>query len=95
MSKELGIGVRVWVGWYPSEFVEEVDPRVQTGRIDEGPFLPGLYYLTDGRVALPQETIWNVAMDSGERISSPERLLFPIDDDTEQAEEHKTREVEV
>jgi len=79
MAQELGIGVRVWVG-----YTDQVDERVaharcNTGRITDGPFPPG--ETKHGRVNMTQYPLWAVTMVDGSYLAVAEHLLYPIDDD--------------
>jgi len=94
MSTQLGVGVRVFVKWCPRDQCADAEDAVTGyGRITGGPFPPGLFVAGRARVARFPWPSWNVAMDSGARISVAEQLLEPVDDGDPVAVE-QTREVE-
>ncbi|MFB6311524.1 MAG: hypothetical protein ABEH64_10145 [Salinirussus sp.] len=82
MASELGVGVRVWIAWTPTEKLESMengDPRLRLGTVTAGPFNPGIYILSDGPINL-QMTAWNVDIDGWGETFADEQLLFPVDD---------------
>lgn len=86
MNKEIGINVRVFVGWVPSDSVNtNGDPRMKTGTVTAGPFNNGdVVMLSHGVMAQVSDgPYWNVDMDYGAIICAPERVLTPIGDDGE------------
>ncbi|NIP73029.1 MAG: hypothetical protein GWO16_08365 [Gammaproteobacteria bacterium] len=86
MSAALGPGVRVRIGWAPTNEMLGPSPAGQTGTIADGPYEPGTEFfvpLVGGGcgVLVMRERGWAVALDTGPRYMIAERLLFPIDDD--------------
>lgn len=92
---ELGVDVRVWVGWCPDEQIETgLDGRLQKGIIVAGPIPPGPYISTSGFVwALVNW--WRVRLDDGREVDASEDLLTPIDDDEETIKQSNEEEITV
>lgn len=86
MSKQLGIGVRVYCGWAPDDQVTAGFgfARCATGTITDGPFPPGLIDGGNGNYFLSNECYWNVAIDGVGLTGATESCLTPIDDNEEQ-----------
>lgn len=94
MSGQLGIGVRVYVGWCPDSHIEsEADPRCKTGTITEGPWQPGeqVELIKSGETGvLPGPCLWwVVTLDTGEAVTARESILTPIDDNDPPAEQEQ------
>lgn len=88
MPGQLGIGVRVYIGWTDSDQVEsDYDARCETGRITAGPFPPGYYESRESLIFISHPA-WNVLRDaSGTKVMCTEDVLFPIDDGDPAAEQ--------
>ena len=86
MSKTLGPGVRVWIGWacLPGYILNgSGDPRLQQGTITGGPLPAGRRFkMPNGQIGELKRTSWMVAPDDlGQQWAIAEYLLTPIDDD--------------
>jgi hypothetical protein len=89
MAAQLGIGVRVRIGWAPMPMIGSLhdDPRFKTGVVFHGP-----QFLEPGAIRCGHLMIggryWGVQIDGGFfRHLMHERMLTPIDDDDPQAED--------
>jgi len=86
MSKALGVGVRVYVGWTSNVLDEDQDRngRCCTGTIIKGPFPPHYWKRHDGLIVHMDKRSWRVAVDGQvDPVRAVESILFPIDDDEE------------
>lgn len=93
MSGQLGIGIRVFVGWVDSSKVDarHLGERCQTAVIIDGPFPPGQHILKGlNRAVTTTNPNWRVRMESsGNVLIATEDILFPIDDDDAKTERER------
>jgi len=85
MATELGVGIRVWVGWTPDDKLMEHrwragEARCKTGTLTGGPFQPGKHYGASGEGYELRVTCWNVDIDGVGEVFASENLLYPMDD---------------
>lgn len=90
MSKQLGVGVRVFVGWTASQIIDDgvargrVDPRLRAATIIDGPYQPGHISERGGRLFRIPTRAWGIIVDGDTwPFTCSEILLTPIDDDQE------------
>tara|TARA_Y100001973_G_scaffold106017_1_gene181536 strand:+ start:2871 stop:3143 length:273 start_codon:yes stop_codon:yes gene_type:complete len=79
---QLGIGIRVWVGWTNSSTEEGRPHLCSFGTIIAGPSND----LCDSTEIY--ENFWEVELDNGYIGYAVERILFPVDDDGEDSIEN-------
>lgn len=97
MATQLGIGVRVFIGWTPASKCIGVEGRLQTGTIRDGPedLRRGDVVRQGGLVAaMSGGRFWHVRIDSGSWFLAHESMLSPIDDGDRDAE-HVDEGIEV
>lgn len=95
---ELGVGVRVWVGWCPDEeCIPGSDGRCRNGTIDDGPIPPYTSFISAcGRIFCCPAVAWFVVLDGEDHVRLiGEKLLYPIDDGGEHHEYTERLDAEI